>query len=143
MQTSRYMLAASAVLFVAGVALQFVLIGLALTQLGGSGDTGVHINVGYWLPIIPLLTLMLCWPARAGGRMALLVALLFVDTFVQGILPSLRSGVPVIAALHPVNALVLFGLGVITARRAVALARTPDEVSAEAQPESTQAAPQS
>jgi hypothetical protein len=124
MQTWRYLLAASAVLFIAGVALQFLLIGLALTRLGGSGDAGLHVNVGYLLPIVPLLTLILCWPARAGGRMALLVAALFVDTFVQGILPTLRDAVPVIAALHPVNALVLFGLGLVVARRAMALART-------------------
>ena len=48
MQTWRYLLAASAVLFVAGVVLQFFSSGWPCTQLGGSGDTGLHINFGYW-----------------------------------------------------------------------------------------------
>jgi hypothetical protein len=104
MQTWRYLLAAVAVLFVVGVLAQFFLIGLALTQLGGSGDTGLHVNVGYWLQIVPLVTLVLCWPARTGRRTALLVAAL--------------------AALHPVNALIVFGLGIMVARRSVALARS-------------------
>jgi hypothetical protein len=124
MQTWRYLLAASAILFVAGVVLQFFFIGLGLVQLGGNGDTSLHINFGYWLPIVPLLTLILSWPARAGGRTALLVGVLFVDTFVQTVLPQFRSGVPAIAALHPVNALIVFGLGVIVARRAMELARS-------------------
>jgi hypothetical protein len=124
MQISRVLLAATAVLFVIGVALQFFFIGVALTQLGGNGDSSLHVNFGYWLPILPLLALILSWPARAGGRTALLVAILFVDTFVQGILPLARSSLPVVAALHPVNALVIFGLGVVVARRAVTIART-------------------
>jgi len=124
MQTWRYLLAAVAVLFIVGVLAQFLLIGLALTQLGGTGDTGLHVNVGYWLQIVPLLALVLCWPARSGGRTALLVAALFVDTFVQGIFPLFREDVPAIAALHPVNALIVFGLGAMVARRALALARS-------------------
>ncbi len=123
MQTWRFLLAASAVVFILGVVLQFFLIGLGLPQLGGSGDTSLHINVGYWLPIVPLLALVLCWPARAGGRTALLVAVLFVDTFVQGILPPLGDSLPLIGALHPVNALVLMGLGGLVLRRTLALAR--------------------
>jgi hypothetical protein len=124
MQTWRYLLAAVAVLFVLGVLAQFLLIGLALTQLGGTGDTGLHVNLGYWLQIVPLVALVLCWPARTGRRTALLVAALFVDTFVQGIFPLFRDDVPAIAALHPVNALIVFGLGTMVARRAVALARS-------------------
>jgi hypothetical protein len=130
MQTWRYLLTATAVLFVAGVALQFLLIGLALTQLGGNGDAGLHINLGYWLPIVPLLSLILCWPARAGGRLALLVAFVFVDTFIQGILPVLRDSVPAIAALHPVNALIIFGLGLVVARRSLDLARSSSTLDA-------------
>jgi cytochrome b len=124
MQTWRYLLAAVAVLFMVGVLAQFLLIGLALTQLGGTGDTNLHINVGYWLQVVPLVALALCWPARTGRRTALLVAALFVDTIVQGIFPLFRNDVPAIAALHPVNALIVFGLGAMVARRAVALARS-------------------
>jgi hypothetical protein len=134
MQTWRFLLAASAVIFIIGVVLQFFFIGLALVRLGGSGDASLHINWGYWLPILPLLTLILSWPARAGGRTALLVAVLFVNTFVQGVLPQFRDGVPVLAALHPVNAVIILGLGVVVARRAIALARTVEPATAAGSP---------
>ena len=141
MQTWRYLLAASTVVFVISVAIQFYFIGVALTQLGGNGNADLHITFGYWLPMIPLLSLILCWPARAGGRMALWVAVLFVDTFVQGILPSFRDSVAPVAALHPVNALVIAGLGGYVARRAIALARA--ELSAGEPASPAQTAPQS
>jgi cytochrome bd-type quinol oxidase subunit 1 len=127
MQTWRYLFAAAAVLFVIGVVVQFFFIGVALTQLGGSGDTRLHIDFGYWLSIVPLVPLLLAWPAKAGGRTALLCAALLVDAQVQTFLPLASDSVPFIAALHPVNALVLFGLGVMVARRAVALARNESE----------------
>ena len=48
MQTWRYLFAASAVLFVAGVVVQILLAGWGVVGLGGQGmDT--HMQFGYWL----------------------------------------------------------------------------------------------
>jgi hypothetical protein len=84
-----------------------------------------HRNLGYLLSLAPVIPLLLAWPARAGQRTVLLCAALLVAAFVQGILPGLRDSVSWIAALHPVNAMVVFGLSVLVARQAVALVRMP------------------
>lgn len=39
----------------------------------------------------------------------------------QGLLPHLRSVIPALAALHPVNALVIFWIALVLARRAQAV----------------------
>jgi hypothetical protein len=121
MQTWRTLLAASAVLTILAIALQFFFIGLALTQLGGNGDASLHVNFGYLMPVFPLATLILCWPARSGRTLAILTAVLFVDSFVQGILPLLRPAF--LAALHPVNAMVMAALAGIVIRQSMSLAR--------------------
>jgi hypothetical protein len=123
MQISRYLFAGVAVLFVLGVVVQFYLAGIGL--LGG-GDMEAHRGFGFLLSLVPVVPLVLAWPARAGGRTAGMCALLLVLAFVQTSLPGARSSAPLIAALHPVNALVVFGLGLMVARRGVALARGMD-----------------
>jgi len=123
MQTWRYLFAAAAVLFLVGVVVQVYLIGETLFA-GGSVEN--HRNLGYVLSLAPVIPLLLAWPARAGQRTVLLCAALLVAAFVQSVLPSLRDSVAWIAALHPVNALVVFGLSVAVARQAVALARMRD-----------------
>ena len=131
MQTWRTLLAASAVITMVAIALQFLFIGLALTELGGNGDSSLHVNFGYLLPIFPLATLILCWPARSGRTLAILTAVLFVDSFVQGVLPLLRPAF--LAALHPVNALVIAALAAVVIRQSMSLARAS---SASTSPES-------
>ena len=118
--TWRYLFAAAAVLFLVGVIVQVYLIGATLFANGSIED---HRNLGYWLSMAPVIPLVLAWPARAGQRTIILCAALLVAAFVQSVLPSLRDGVPFLAALHPVNALLVFGLSVVVARRAVRLAR--------------------
>ena len=122
MQTWRYLFAAAAVIFLAGVVVQVYLAGLALF---GSGGFENHRTVGYWLSLAPIIPLLLAWPAKAGQRTVILTAALLIAAFVQSLLPILRDSVSVIAALHPLNAIVVFGLSVAVARRAVQLARTP------------------
>jgi hypothetical protein len=121
MQTWRYLFAIVAVLFVVGVVVQVFLAGVGLF---GAGDMAGHVDFGYLLSVIPLLPLLLAWPARAGGRTAALCVGLLVATQVQTFLPLFRGDAPLVAALHPVNALVVFGLGLMVARRGLALART-------------------
>jgi hypothetical protein len=124
MQIWRYLFAAVAVLFVVGVVVQVFLAGVGLF---GAGDMAGHVDFGYVLSVVPLLPLLLAWPARAGGRTAALCAGLLVATQVQTFLPLLRDDAPLVAALHPVNALLMFGLGLMVARRGLALARMSGE----------------
>ena len=105
-------------LFVGTIVVQVFLIGAALPQLGGSNDFGAHREFGYTVVgLAALAVLVTALIARAGRQAIGISAGLVVLYFVQTILPNLRGSVPFAAALHPVNALVLFALGVWYARR--------------------------
>ena len=123
MQIWRYAFAASAILFVFGTVVQILLAGWGIVGLGGQGMQ-THIDFGYTLSLAPLVPLVLSLPARAGRQTILMCAALLVITFVQTLLPLGRDGMPWLAALHPLNAFVVLGLGIAVARRAVALLRT-------------------
>ena len=143
MQTWRYLFAASAVLFVIGIAVQIFLAGWGIAGLGGQGMNS-HIQFGYWLSLAPVIPLILSWPARAGRRTTVLWAVLLVITFVQTLLPSAAAGrgdIPLIAALHPITAFIVLGLGIALARRAVDLARAGNAATASAE-DPVPAAPQ-
>jgi mercuric ion transport protein len=120
MQIWRYLFAGLAWLFVVALIVQVFLAGIGLF---GVSDLELHRGVGYNLPIVPLLMLLLAWPARVERRTVWLALALFVVTMIQTVLPSLRGSVPLIAALHPVNALLVFYLSVVVARRSVPLVR--------------------
>jgi hypothetical protein len=122
MQFLRYVFAASAVLFVAGVVFQVFLAGMFLFA---GGERATHIDFGYLLELGPLVVLVLAFAARSGRRLTTLSGLLFIDVIVQASLPYFKDSVAIVAALHPVNALLVLWLSVTLAREAVALARTP------------------
>jgi hypothetical protein len=122
MAYARPALAGLGWLFVALVIVQVFWAGSALFA---GGDFALHRDFGYMVSLVPLLILVAALPARAGRRMLGLAGLLFVVTLVQTILPILRDDAPFLAALHPVNALLVFWLGLAVARRATALARAP------------------
>jgi hypothetical protein len=92
--------------FLACVVAQPFLIGLWL--FGAVATSDLHIGLGYLLlvPGCPLLLLaaLFGWLPR---REMLLTLAVIVDTFVQVSLPSFRTDLPAVAALHPVNFLVL------------------------------------
>lgn len=105
-------------LFAAGVLLQGYLAGAAMGQLGGSGDFSAHIALGYSLMgilalAVPILAIVGRFPRSQVGWSALMLLLYVVQTS----LPYARADVPVIAALHPVNAMILFVLAVVVAVR--------------------------
>jgi Family of unknown function (DUF6220) len=100
-------------LFALGVLLQAFLAGAALTELGGSGDFATHRDVGYTaMGILALLVLIVAGLGRADRVQIWGSIALFVDYVVQTLLPNFRESSPVVAALHPVNAILLFGLAV-------------------------------
>lgn len=133
MQYARLAFAALAWTMAAMVVIQVFWAGMALF---GTGDFSLHREFGYWLSGLPLLILIAAFVARAGRATILHVAALFVVTFVQTILPILRADLPVVAALHPPTALLIFWMTLGTARRATALVRA-DRRGAEAVQEGT------
>lgn len=106
---------AAAWLFVAGVLVQVFLVGL---DIFAKMDGSIHRDFAYlygWL--VPVLVL-LSGAARVPTGTRSLTLLLLVLFAAQTVLPSLRDQVPILAALHPVNALAIFGIGTVIARRA-------------------------
>ena len=114
-------------LFVAGVLIQVFLVGL---DIFAELDGAVHRDFAYlygWL--VPILVL-LAGAARVPSRTRSLTLLLLVLFAAQTVLPSLRDQVPVLAALHPVNALAIFAIGIVIARRATEWIRPGREPAA-------------
>lgn len=104
-------------LFVAAVLVQVFLAGLAI--FGATDGFAPHIDFGY--TVLGLITLGVLLAAVIGGlgrRATGLSLLLLILYVVQTALPQARASMPTLAALHPVNAFLLFALGVIIARRA-------------------------
>jgi len=117
--------AAAAIVLVAVIVVQVFLAGAAIADLGGNGNFDGHVEFGYsWVGLAALAVLLSGLAARPGRGHLLWVVAVFVDYIVQTLLPSLKSITPALGALHPVNALVLFGLSVLVARRAISLGAT-------------------
>ena len=102
-------------LVLAGLVVQFYLAGAALF---GAMTFQPHRTLGSLLAVAVLLLLVLALVARPGPHLVGLTALLAGLTVVQVLLPSLRTGLPWVAALH---ALVAVGI----AAQAAAIARAP------------------
>jgi hypothetical protein len=110
--------AAAAALFVVAIVIQVFLAGAALANLGGTGDFSTHIEFGYLgVGLVSLALVLTAIAARRPRRDVGITVGLFVLYIVQTTLPNARTSAPWIAALHPVNALFLFGLAVWYARR--------------------------
>jgi hypothetical protein len=103
-------------LILAGLVVQFYLAGAALF---GAMTFQPHRTLGYLLGAAILLLLIMALVARPGRRLVGLTSLLAGLTIVQVLLPSLRTGVPWVAALHVPVALAI-------AAQAAAIARAPE-----------------
>lgn len=108
----------------AGLAvLQFYLAGAAVEQLGGTRDFGTHQAIGFVIMIIALVQLVLTFAGRLGWRMigasALLLGLMVVASAL------VRLDTPGLAALHPVNGLLVAVLSVWIAWRGLSYIRAP------------------
>ena len=120
--------AAAAVIFVVVIVVQVVLAGLAITNLGGSGDFSTHIEFGYtWVGLSGLALVLTALAARRPRSEVGITLGLLVLYIVQTLLPSAKGSMPFVAALHPLNAMILFGLAIWYARRtwAVAMPASP------------------
>lgn len=99
--------------FLGAVIVQFFLIGLYL--FNGS-DIALHREWGYDIGLIVFALVIAAGVGRLPRRMIGWDLLLLVVYFVQTVLPVV--GVPLIEALHPVNALLVFSLSLLVAWRA-------------------------
>jgi hypothetical protein len=137
---------AIACLFVTCVAIQTFLIGLVLFN---EGDVALHRGFGGLTFLVGILVPVSAGIARVPSRQVRLSAALLGVLFIQVFLASMKwSGPSPIAALHPVGALVVFALGVVVARRAWTLVKSPpvedrSTVAPEAQSAEAQPAPSS
>ena len=100
-------------LVLAGLVLEVYLVGAALF---GVSTFEAHRALGGALAVAILLLLVLTLVARSGRRVLGLAALLAALAVVQVLLPSLRTGLPWVAALHAVGALALLGVTAAIAR---------------------------
>jgi hypothetical protein len=96
-------------LVVGGLLFQFYLAGAALF---GASTFQPHRALGDALAAAILLLLVAALLARPGRRLVGLSAGLTALTVVQLLLPSLRSALPWVAALHVVNAIALAAVAV-------------------------------
>jgi hypothetical protein len=112
---ARVGFAVGAWLFVVCVLIQIFLVGLDIfAKLGGSIHRDFAYVYGWLAPVLVLLSRTRGVPRRTQV-LTLVLLLLFA---VQTVLPSLREQFPLLAGLHTVNALAIFGVAVTVARRA-------------------------
>lgn len=119
--------------FVAGVFIQYFLAGLGVFKSSENFQT--HAGFGFLLGLLTLVILVLAAVGGLGRRQVQYAAGLFGLFFVQSMLVSLRSSNPTIAALHPVNGLLILLVSVAMAREAWrARNAEPSSSAATAQP---------
>jgi hypothetical protein len=117
-------------LFVACVIVQFFLAGLGV--FAGTSNFELHRNWGYtfgYLLLIMVATAVVGRMPRAAWAAPIGVIVLFA---LQSVFVALRTDAPVIAALHPVNAVAIFAVSWWTARSSAdwQRERAPERTSA-------------
>src|SRR2546421_8709820 len=100
---------ALASLMLLGIFLQGFLIGAFLFG-GAVWGRDAHSLLGLVLLALSLLLALVGLLAQVPGRMKVWGLLLFVLMIIQFILPATSGSIPLLAALHPANAMLLFGL---------------------------------
>ena len=110
---ARLAYAALAWLFVVGILVQVFFIGLTLFV--DEKNVELHRNLGWILHLWPVLILIAAAVGRVGRSQILTALALAIVTFIVPILATLRASSPVIAALHPVGAILVFALAILVA----------------------------
>lgn len=114
---TRILYLSAAWLFPAAMLIQVFLVGLSLFT--GQAYWSTHREVGHSLAVLPLLLVMLAYLGRLPRSEKLLIWLLFGVYLVQAeVFAAIGDAVPLLAAFHPVLALVLFALAILIALRA-------------------------
>lgn len=122
-RASRLLYLVLAWLFLAGMVLQVFLIGLGL--FGDPAYRGAHAVFGWLLHLAPLVVLLFAALSRAGRRHWQWALALALVVFLVPIFVSLRGTSPVLAALHPVSAVLAFAIAVVVAFNSLRAWRAP------------------
>ena len=113
---SRRLYTIAAWLFFSGIVVQVFLAGLALfTPRTSSWEN--HVGFGYLVGYVLLPLIVFAFVGRLPRSIKLQMGLLFLLYIVQLTLIYLRDSVPIISALHPVNAMLLFWFSLRHARQ--------------------------
>lgn len=122
LRVSRYAYAAAVTLFVVGILTQVFLVGLSL--LGQQPSWQTHIGLGHSLGILALLMVILAYIGRLPRPIKPFTWLNFaLYILLADVVIFMRGSAPLVAALHPVLAVLLFGVAGFLAVRAWRLAR--------------------
>lgn len=128
-RAARYAYLVLAWLVVVGIVAQVFFIGLGL--FAGSQNIETHRAFGWIVHLLPILVLLAAALSRAGRRHWQWALALAVVVFIVPILATMKTGTPVIAALHPVGAVIAFWLAVVVAQNSVAAVREADDFGQE------------
>jgi hypothetical protein len=117
---ARFAFAAVAVVFVGCLFVQVFLVGL---DIFADADTTIHRDFAYvygWLTPVLILLSGFAGAPKPTRQLTIILVVLFA---IQIVLPSLRHTIPILSALHAVNALAIFAVAMVLAGRAIELLR--------------------
>jgi hypothetical protein len=92
-------------LLVVGLFVQVFLAGMGV--FSRPPEFATHRDVGYWLTLLPVVLIVTSIVGRMGRRQAIVAAVMFGQFILQSVLVLQRDSVPPIAALHPVNGVLI------------------------------------
>lgn len=122
---ARAGLAIVSAIFAALLVVQVFLAGLGVF---GTGGFAMHRDFGYLLSLFILLELVLAVVGRTGKVIIGLVVITLVQIILQSVFVAVRVEQPAIAALHPVNGVLMLFLTVVISWRAWRLRDEPPPV---------------
>ena len=94
-----------AALLVIGLLVQIFLAGMGV--FAGASSFVTHRDVGFMLQVLPFLLILTAVLGGHGRRHAIPATVMFIQFFLQSILLLWRDDLPAIAALHPVNGVLI------------------------------------
>jgi len=119
----RLAFAVAAWLFVACVVAQVFLAGLGVFR--SSADFETHATFAFIFGWLTLVMLVLALVGRLGRRRIGQAVLLLVLFSLQSVFVELRTSMPELAALHPLNGFLILLVGIVTALEARAAGASP------------------
>lgn len=120
-------------LLVGAIVVQTFLAGVAMGNFGGDGNFGAHAAFGHIaIGLLALALVLSVVAARLDRRSTAMAFGLLLLYFVQASLPELRGLVPMLAALHVANALLLFAAALWYATHALGRLRKGKQTMPEA-----------